>query len=402
MVHVAERSHAVSEARRWRTPDLTRDIDAGAYLETLFVSAVTSVLLTRLYLQMAGFPQIGSGGLHLAHLLWGGFLMLIALILLLASLGKRLKHVSAAVGGLGFGLFVDEIGKFVTSDNNYFFQPAVALIYLIMVVLFLLARAIERRQPSAMELLVNAADHVREVVLDGATRAEVARGLDLLARSGAVGPLAEHIRALLESTETELEAGPSRFRRLAEWVWRVYDRLLQTMWFRRAVILVFVSQAVLGVLAAATLAALAAMLLPATWDTWLHGEHPRVEASLGAASVSTSLISLLLVMVGVFYLRRARVVAYRWFERSLLVGILITQVTLFWQDQFAALGGLFWNLVLLTVVRSMIALEHARAYPRWTSTMPSATATSPAMSPGPIDSPRNSAPNASPKIGVKK
>ena len=112
---------------RWRPPDLARDIDAGAYLETMLVAAVTSVLLTRLYLQATGFPQLGGGGLHLAHLLWGGLLMLIAQILLLATLGKRLKHVAATVGGLGFGLFVDELGKFVTSDNNYFFQPAIAM-----------------------------------------------------------------------------------------------------------------------------------------------------------------------------------------------------------------------------------------------------------------------------------
>src|SRR5262252_5245900 len=214
---------AAGDTRRWRTPDLARDVDAGAYLETMLVAAVAAVLLTRLYLQATGFPQICSGGLHLAHLLWGGLLMLISLILLLATLGKRLKHFSATVGGIGFGLFVDEIGKFVTSDNNYFFQPAVSMIYLIMVLLFLLFRAIIRRDPSPMELLVNAADHVREVVLDGATPSEVARGLDLLRRSGAVGPLAEHIKALLESTECELDAGPSRIRRLAQWALRRYD-----------------------------------------------------------------------------------------------------------------------------------------------------------------------------------
>src|SRR5438128_220933 len=106
-------------ARRKR-PDLARDIDAGAYLETLLVAAVSSVLLTRLYLGMTGYPRIGGGPLHLAHLLWGGLLMLIGLVLLLSMLGKRLKHFAAAIGGVGFGLFIDEIGKFVTADNNYF------------------------------------------------------------------------------------------------------------------------------------------------------------------------------------------------------------------------------------------------------------------------------------------
>jgi hypothetical protein len=143
-------------------------------------------------------------------------------------------------------------------------------------------------------------------------------------------------------------------------------------------------------------------------------EPPSLHLSLGAASVATSLGSLLLVLISVFYLPRQRVSAYHWFERSLLVAILVTQVMLFWQDQFAALGGLFLNLVLLVLVRSMIGLEAARGVsrsaeqprgvgqPRWTSTMPSATATSPIASPGPIVSPRNSAPNASPNIGVRK
>jgi hypothetical protein len=352
----------------WRTPDLARDIDAGAYLETMLVAAVSSVLLTRLYLQATGFPQIGGGGLHLAHLLWGGLLMLVALILLLATLGKRLKHLSAAVGGFGFGLFVDEIGKFVTSDNNYFFQPAVALIYLILVVLFLLFRAIERRNPSSLELLVNAADHVREVVLDGATRSEVARGLDLLARSGARGPLVEHIRALLEAAEYVPEGGPTRVRRMVGDAWRMYDRLVAWHWFQRGVLLVFAGQALLGLLAAVVIGALGAMQFPSMWQSMIGTDQPpqlqfaemSVASSIGVASVATSILSLCLVMLGMVHLPRKRIIAYRWFERSLLVAILVTQVMLFWQDQLAALGGLLFNLVLLTVVRSMISLETAR------------------------------------------
>src|SRR5204863_1294459 len=118
-------------------PTLARDVEAGVHLQTLLVSAVTAVIVTRLYLSMTGYPRLGSAGMHIAHLLWGGLLMLGALVLLLSMLGRRIRRVAAVVGGLGLGLFVDEIGKFVTADKDYFFQPAIAIIYVIFVVLFL-------------------------------------------------------------------------------------------------------------------------------------------------------------------------------------------------------------------------------------------------------------------------
>src|SRR5438552_6658242 len=195
----------------------------------MLISSVVSVLLTRLYLGLTGFPRIGSGPLHVAHLLWGGLLMLAALVVLLSVLGKRTKRWAAVLGGLGFGLFVDELGKFVTADNDYFFQPAVALIYVVFIVLFLVFRAIERRSLSSDELLVNAADMLREVILGGATRAEVVRARRLLDRSGFEGPLAEGLRDAIDSASR----APERFSPIAAaatYAWRSYDNLIDWPW----------------------------------------------------------------------------------------------------------------------------------------------------------------------------
>ena len=78
-------------------------------------------------------------------MLWGGALMLIALLLLFAYLDRPIQHVAAIIAGLGFGTFIDEIGKFVTADNDYFFRPAVALIYIVLVTVFIVGRTIAGR-----------------------------------------------------------------------------------------------------------------------------------------------------------------------------------------------------------------------------------------------------------------
>jgi hypothetical protein len=308
------------------------------------VSAVVAVLLTRLYLELAGFPRVGGGGLHIAHLLWGGLLMLAGLVVLLAMLGKRAKRWAAVLGGLGFGLFVDELGKFVTEDNNYFFQPTIALIYVLFVVLFLAFKAIERQSMSSDELLVNAADMLREVILGGATRAEVVRARRLLDRSGFEGPLAENLREAIDSA-TRAPERVSPIAAAATFAWRSYDNFVDWPWFRRAMWLIFVAQAVLGLLAAVALGV----------ATMRAGLPPLQLGTLVASSVS-----LVFVLLGVTRLPRSRLDAYRWFERGVLVSVLITQVLIFWQDQLAALGGLLWDLLLLTALRFLLKQEEAR------------------------------------------
>ena len=355
-------------------PDLgaaaARDFEAGFYLQGFLVAAVAAILLTRLFLGLMGFPRLGGGGLHVAHMLWGGLLMLVALVLLLAVIGKRAKWLAALIGGAGFGLFIDELGKFITADNDYFFQPTIALIYTLLVLLFLAFRAIERQSLSADEALANAADMLREVVLGGATEAEIGRTLGLLEGSKAEGPLAEGLRDAIRGAERAAESQPSRIAVAAARAWRLYDSLIAWHWFQRAVLVLFVGQAVLGVLVLAVLlvgvalvsapAIVPSIQLPSA-DTMMLETADAPSGVVGAAaSAAASLLSLLCAMLGVARLRRSRLGAYRWLERSVLVSVFFGQVLLFWQDQLAAVVQLGWNLLVLAALRYVIRQEEAR------------------------------------------
>jgi hypothetical protein len=339
-------------------------------LQGFLVAAVAAILLTRVFLELTGFPRIGEGGVHVAHMLWGGLLMLVALVLLLAVIGKRTKRVAALVGGAGFGLFIDELGKFITADNNYFFQPTIALIYSLLVVLFLAFRAIERRSLSADEALANAADMLREVVMGGATEAEIGRTLGLLHRSKAEGPLADGLRDAIRGAARAAESQPPRIALAAARAWRLYDDLIAWHWFQRAVLVLFVGQAVLGaVLVAVLLLGLAVISAPGAFfglalpepETMMLGAGDgRGEIAAALASAATSLLSLACVLLGVARLRTSRLGAYRWFERSVLVSVFFGQVLLFWQDQMAAVVQLGWNLLVLAALRYAIRQEDAR------------------------------------------
>lgn len=77
----------------------------------ILVGFSVSVIATRSFLGLTGYPQIASGDFHIAHVLWGGLLLYVASLLGLIWRGRRIHWFSSLLTGLGFGLFIDEIGK---------------------------------------------------------------------------------------------------------------------------------------------------------------------------------------------------------------------------------------------------------------------------------------------------
>jgi hypothetical protein len=71
-------------------------------------------------------------------------------------------------------------------------------------------------------------------------------------------------------------------------------------------------------------------------------------------------IAGILVLIGIVRLRKHRLAALRWFDRALLIWILVVQVFMFRQEQFAAVLGLAVDLFIWAMVRSAIGIEERR------------------------------------------
>lgn len=342
----------MSAGQRRINVGLTRHVSAGSYLQTVLVWAISTVVATRLFLAATGYPQLGGGVLHIAHVLWGGLLMLAALAIVLASLGNTARRLAAATGGIGFGLFIDELGKFITRDVDYFYQPAIAMIYLVFVALFLGFRAVERGTLTPETLHANAANEVTELILDGASRSEVERAVGLLDRSGATGPLAAGLRAAIAGAVAAPDRPPSLLARFNERLWRRYHAIVGHGGYRGVVAALF---AVHGAASVIVTAAVVTGALPN--QAWTDPIVLLGAGPLSRVGIISSVVSLAMVVAGTALLPRSRLAAYRWFERSLLVSLFVTQVALFWQSQLAATLVLAWNLVLLGGLGAAIRQE---------------------------------------------
>jgi hypothetical protein len=376
-----------------RPPVFVRSVYAETLLENFFVSAVASVLVIRFYLHVTGFPQLGVGLLHIAHMLWGGLFMLIALVILLAFLDHRAKVIAAVLGGIGFGAFIDELGKFITRDNDYFFQPTVALIYVIFVLIFFTIRAVGRRRSlSSQECLANAFDIAKQGNLTGLDQEEQDHALKLLGKC-LVSPTREKLGAILQSTHLT-PSRPSRpLVRFHAALDRFYEWAVAKWWFSGIVITFFAFTAVTSVYAVVAVvewswglilwvATGMVILVALVWSRQVKVRYLNRVISVSIIIVSILIswaivgnlkgmplsiidwaqlifpgISGVLIAMGVLTLPRSRLQAYLMFRLAILVSIFFTQVLSFYEQQLLALLGLILDILILIALRYMITHE---------------------------------------------
>jgi hypothetical protein len=175
---------------------------ADTYLLITLLSFALSISLTRLFLELTGYPQIGGGTLHISHVLWGGLLLFIAAMLPLILANRWVYWVTALLAGIGIGLFIDEVGKFITQSYDYFYPPAAPIVYAFFLICVLIYLQINRPQPRQARAEMYAALETFEDLLDRdldpRERAEIERRLKFVIEQGDDPDLARFANQLMD------------------------------------------------------------------------------------------------------------------------------------------------------------------------------------------------------------
>lgn len=316
-----------------RKLELIRDSDADEAIELLLFIAVATVLGIRGFLGLTGYPQLGGGGLHIAHMLWGGFFMFAAIVLLLVFWNPAMRRLAAVVAGVGFGFFVDELGKFITSDNDYFYRPTVAILYLLFLALWGFARWLRSGRPlNPEELRVN-----------------------------------EQMRSMLSVPEAGAGRYTHAYFRATRGLEANYLRVVRRRWFGRVLTAWFLLVALYNLVEVVSLVSEAR---GRTFGVWV-------------VQAGATVLEALFVWAGWMRFRRSRIAAYQWFQRSIAVSLLVVQVGHFYANQFWALNGVLLNVLLYLALTAMIEEERVRLAPKPAPPSPPAPAALPAVPPPP-------------------
>ncbi len=329
------------------SPYHVRDLSSPYFIELWLVSAVATVLGVRSYLELTGYPQVGGEVLHIAHMLWGGLAMVVAIGILTIMASAVWKPTAAVIGGFGFGMFIDELGKFITTDNDYFFRPAIALIYAVLVLLFLIARTIDRVDKiTPSDRMLYAVQCVEQHAIGRLDKEGREAGLRHLRIANLDSPLAHQLRAILEEADV---SAPSARSWILEWRDRaahLYWRMASNRWLWRVILAGFIVQA-LNYLGSMALA--------------FRGGEFEPRDGLSFAESGTLLSGFVAGAVAVFglvmILRNRRLIGLKALANSTLITLLFGQFFAFAANQFAALGSLILQLVILGVLRFWITSE---------------------------------------------
>lgn len=330
---------------------------AERYLLVTIVAFAVTVAATRWYLDLAGYPTIGGGDLHVAHVLWGGLALVIAVLLPMVFIGQRALLLSALLGGIGVGLFIDEVGKFLTTSNDYFYAPAAPIIYGGILVLVLLWFVVRRTRAASRHQVTHALIEALQDSVDG--RLTDSRRDHLLAQADGLEPVADAAGPSVAEQVTNVLRSPAVEQNFGRQGWiesgrarQALERILPTRVERWLVVLA---------LAWTVLQSVVAVLVLLFWDQIIVGGLQLGDSGGPLEYPSEPAWALLLLVVqvvvglgGAAALSLLRTGRERQAMRVAAIAVLVSMVAgdlvAFYAFQIGALASTVIDLVLLGLI----------------------------------------------------
>lgn len=342
-----------------------RRLRAERYLRHTLICFAVTVIGVRWALAATGYPRLGNAELHIAHVLWGGLFLFGAALTPLLFANRWAYEVSAVLAGIGVGLFIDEVGKFITQNNDYFFPPAAPIIYAVFLLTLLLylrvqrepARTVRHDLYAALDSLPRVLDHD----LDERSHAELCDRLNHAREQAQDRKLALLAGALLEVVESEyveLTQRPrSRWERWADRLRSLEARHLtlpRMRFFFAAVLLAMGVGAFAELLWLLWSAILPLDLQRAVYIISGGADQPggtRLFLLFSRFVLASVVGGLLVLGAALLALRHVRAgIACGYF--GLLLSLTTLKLLVFYFDQFGAVGGVLLDFaVLLGLVR---------------------------------------------------
>lgn len=331
----------------------TRNSDAGSLIDIFLISAVSAILLIRTFLHITGYPQVGGGTYHIAHMLWGGILMMLAIVLSISYFGRKIQRLVALFGGLGFGIFIDELGKFITKDNNYFFEPTIGLIYAMFAIIYIASNfLIKHERFTPTEYRLNALRLAEDVIRNDLDKNEKAEIEELLKKADARNPISKKLIEFIHDIDTISENKPTLYRKVLNSIDDKYEQLLRTRRtdrFIQVVTILMILISMIGIY----------YLFHQSYSsvTDFIANNPGNDLDLEKGQIVSTIISQGFAYFGVLFIIKDRYKAFYFFNVALVINIFLTQFFMFARVQFDAIPFFLGNLLMLAVVRFVLNRE---------------------------------------------
>ncbi len=332
----------------------------------VFISLVTfaaSVLVLRVVLKLTGYAQIGNDSVHIAHVLWGGLALFAGALLLLVLANRWALTVGAVLTGCGVGLFIDEVGKFITRSNNYFTPAAAPIIYALFLATVLVYLHV-RRPPSkdvrgemyrALEQISGVLDHEMSKRDLYVLRRRL-ESLQCLAGDEAVRRLAAAMLEFVDAQQPRMaETTPGRAQRFSAVVLAWCRRSITRSWLRVVLAVFLLGLGLYSVLDIALLGFLAVAPESASADLLRSLVSPGEMAALSdkiwfsVRAVFEGGVGLVLLAGGTLISMRREWRGLALAVTGLVCGLTVVNLLIFYDDQLEALilTGLEYVLLLV-------------------------------------------------------